>query len=397
MVNKGRDEQNRELDGRLLVFGDSHSVIWEGNNVLKRQAFSRFSNVEVFHLGPALAYNLLSESGDGLGKWGSQAIEIITRVIENESHNVVAIMLVFGEIDIRTQIVKRAFSSKQSIESAVERVICRLHGFAAIIYLKFRIKVLIWEPVATSGAKNFLYNPTFPAVGTEVERNYATHVFAIKSREYADASRGKGAEVFSFGIANKLMNFYETRPEFFEDGCHLNQRGLTLAVEALKQLCLSEKSLPPLFALFDNPRAVSSEIQIRDVAGSAKLTMSSAYATPNVLHKTNRGWCFHTNKEINPYVLIDIGYASLVREIKLFNRFDACKERCSPLHIFVGLEPKNLKCIARIEQRWGNDNLPIPIEIDEDIGPVRFLLFRLMAEEYFHLGEVQILEASYLL
>jgi hypothetical protein len=337
MFSDGKNEQKRKLGGRLLVFGDSHSVIWEGSDVSKRSLRSQFPNVEVFHLGPALAYNLISESGDGLGKWGLQTIDTVNQIIKDESHNVAAIMLAFGEIDIRTQVVKRAFSSRQPIDSAVEQVISRLHSFATILFSMCRIKVLIWEPVATSGTKHFSYNPRFPAVGTEVERNYATRVFAIKSREYSAASRKRGIEVFSFGVADQLMSFYETRPEYFEDGCHLNLRGLGLAVEGLKQLCLSEESLPPLYEIFNNACLISPEIRIRNVAPGAKLTLSSRFATPNVLHRTNRGWCFHTNKEVNPYALIDIGYASLVREVKLFNRFDSCKERCSPLEIFVGL------------------------------------------------------------
>ena len=46
---------------KILIFGDSHSVIWS------KSPFA--SNIEVFQLGPALAFNLIQEQPDTRSKW----------------------------------------------------------------------------------------------------------------------------------------------------------------------------------------------------------------------------------------------------------------------------------------------------------------------------------------
>jgi hypothetical protein len=61
----------------LVVFGDSHSVIWGSNNVLKRVGPTKFPNVQVFYLGSALAFNLINHENDGLGKYGKDIFSIM--------------------------------------------------------------------------------------------------------------------------------------------------------------------------------------------------------------------------------------------------------------------------------------------------------------------------------
>lgn len=250
----------------LVVFGDSHSVIWEGNDVLKRSVQSKFPNVQVFHLGPALAFNLINEENDGLGKWGND----ILCIMENKKPAATSIMLCFGEIDIRTQVIRRAADSHSSIQFAVREVVSRLNSFAEKLFNITKVPILLWEPVATSGTKNFTYNPEFPAIGSEIERNYATVIFSKISRELCRKSRAKGIPVYSFGIATKLMNIYETKPEFFEDGCHLNTNGLSIGIESLKELCFNNK-LPLLHTLFEDFRATFDTTNTRNIASLEKL------------------------------------------------------------------------------------------------------------------------------
>jgi hypothetical protein len=109
-----------------------------------------------------------------------------------------------------------------------------------MLFDKYQINVFIWEPVATSCTHNFVFNPAYPAIGSELERNYSTLRFSLLSREISIKKRKKGFGIFSFGIADELMNFYETNPDFFEDGCHLNKKGLNLAIKSFKNLCNSE-------------------------------------------------------------------------------------------------------------------------------------------------------------
>jgi hypothetical protein len=229
----------------LLVFGDSHSIIWEGNNVSGRPNQSKFPNVKVFHLGPALAFNLTNHT-DGLGKWGEQ---IFSFMDTTESLNATAIMLCFGEIDVRTQVVKRTLDSQLTTQDVVTNIVKHLNSFAEKLFNLTKVPILLWEPVSTS--KEISLDSDFPTIGGEIERNIATIMFSDISREFCERSRTNGMQIYSFGIANQLMNSYETKPEFFEDGCHLNNNGLNLGIESLKDLCINN-NLPSLHTLFEN-------------------------------------------------------------------------------------------------------------------------------------------------
>jgi hypothetical protein len=394
-MNNGEKESayfmSPQKNPSLIVFGDSHSVIWEGNNVLNRAMRSKFSNVEVFHLGPALAFNLINQENDGLGKWG---IDIFS-IMENKKSTATAIMLCFGEIDIRTQIIRRAADSQSSIRFAVNEVVVRLNSFAEKLFDISKVPILIWEPVATTGAKKFSFNPDFPAIGSEIERNYATVLFSKISRELCEKSRANGASVYSFGIANQLMNFYETREDFFEDGCHLNTSGLSLGIRSLEDTCFDNK-LPPLHILFEDFKVIADVKNTRNIASLAKVTLSSTYASPSVLTKTHRGFCFHTQKDDKPFALIDLGYAALIRELVVFNRFDAFQERASTLEIFAGLDTNKLSRIFGNDNIWDEYEKLLTVEIPKKFGPIRFIYLRLNSSEFFHLGEVQIFEDSFL-
>ena len=63
---------------KILVFGDSHSLIWSGTDALGKKR-NLFENVNVYHLGLALAYNLLDDSGSKPGKWGGAIMDIISK------------------------------------------------------------------------------------------------------------------------------------------------------------------------------------------------------------------------------------------------------------------------------------------------------------------------------
>ena len=125
---------------KILIFGDSHSVIWG------KSPFA--SNIEVFSLGPALAFNLIQEQPDTRSKWfdlikikngglsksGKQIFKILSK---NQSLKDCAVMLCFGEIDIRTQIVKRAIKNHTNIEYEANKISEKLVLFAKTIYENF--------------------------------------------------------------------------------------------------------------------------------------------------------------------------------------------------------------------------------------------------------------------
>ncbi len=195
----------------FYIIGDSHSVIWEGNDVLARSSFSAFKYVSAFHLPDPLAWNLMNSDLSGFGKWGDAIFSII-KDNEINQFNTSCIMLSFGEIDIRTQVIKRAKLQNISISTAVDYIVNRLVLFSELLYLKTNIPLLLWEPVATQSEG--VTNPKFPTVGSEFERNYATKIFQIRVREAVKKLQTTGHKIFSFGIYDEVSVFYKTRKFF---------------------------------------------------------------------------------------------------------------------------------------------------------------------------------------
>ena len=119
-----------EPTGQLLVFGDSHSVIWGGTDVGTKQQYRHVQDVKTFHLGPAFGFNLLDRDTDQPGKWGTQ---VLTLIDEEQARGTVisGILLAFGEIDARTQVIRRAIQSGTSIETSAAVIARRICSFAA--------------------------------------------------------------------------------------------------------------------------------------------------------------------------------------------------------------------------------------------------------------------------
>lgn len=377
----------------FLVFGDSHSVIWEGSNVLQRLPNSRFEQVRVFHLGPALAFNLMDKSGQALGKWGEQIMDLLSQPDVADLH-ISGVMLCFGEIDLRTQVVGRAMADDTSIEQAVAQVFDRVLSFASILQARVQCPVLIWEPVPTSSTRTFVFNPNFPSVGSEVERNYATGAASAHLRAGSQALREQGQPVYAFGAFEHYTHFLETREEFFEDGCHLNLKGLGVAIQSLQRLC--DEHQIDLHRFFTPVSNVLSKTTVRDIARYVKVTPSTEYARPSrLLRLRDRDYCFHTDKEVEPYVMIDIGYATKLEQLIIYNRFEAHQDRAATLQVLVGDNLTTMRKVFESKEAWGLDGEPLAIGFKATAAPVRFIMLRLMEETYFHLGQVHIMVRSF--
>ena len=374
----------------FLIVGDSHSVIWEGNNVACKQNHSLFEGVKVVHLGPALAYNLLNKDQSALGKWGAKVVEIIQRLLASDVQ-INGVMLCFGEIDIRTQVIARAIKgSLLSIEESTRVVSDRIIKFASILFGRFGFPVLVWEPVPSGSDKALHVDSDFPRVGTETERNFATYCMSKFLREGAAAKRGeKNKKIYAFGIYEQLADGFETKIDYFEDGCHLNLKGFQVALNSLHTLCV-EYDLD-LFRFFQPIPDFCDFPFISNVARYSKLSVSSELCTPSRLSRIpGYGWCFHTDKQINPSAVIDIGYAAEIFSIVIYNRFDECYERAKNLSVFVGNDLNKMLLVYNQSEAWGGDGKPLVLECTKDIEPVQYVAMQLRAEEYFHLGEVQI-------
>ena len=375
---------SEHIEKKILVFGDSHSVIWSGSDILGKKR-NLFKGVDVHHLGPALAYNLLDDTGTIPGKWGEQIIQIISNSLKSD---ISYIILCFGEIDIRTQAIKRAVSADSTILKSAQEIATRITKFACLLEQQFNIPILIWEPVPSSSDLNFSFNPQFPAVGSEIERNVATYEVALKLRSETRRLQKQYQAVYSFGAYEKLTDFHETKIEYFSDGCHLNLAGLKVALTELS--ALDDKYKLNVSSFFQTEVFSHNTPKIYEVSRSAKLSLSSKFTDMNSLQKTRRGFCFHTNLEEKPWALVDLGYSMLIESIEISNRIDSEQERASSLIISIGNDPNNMKSIYNFSNQSLLSSDPNFFRLRLSSQPIRYLAFSLNEKNFLHLGWVKI-------
>ena len=375
---------SEQIEKKILVFGDSHSVIWSGSDILGKKR-NLFKGVDVHHLGPALAYNLLDDTGTIPGKWGEQIIQIISNSLKSD---ISYIILCFGEIDIRTQAIKRAVSADSTILKSAQEIATRITKFACLLEQQFNIPILIWEPVPSSSDLNFSFNPQFPAVGSEIERNVATYEVALKLRSETRRLQKQYKAVYSFGAYEKLTDFHETKIEYFSDGCHLNLAGLKVALTELS--ALDDKYKLNVSSFFQTEVFSHNTPKIYEVSRSVQLSLSSKFTDMNSLQKTGRGFCFHTNLEEKPWALVDLGYSMLIESIEISNRIDSEQERASSLIISIGNDPNNMKSIYNFSNQSLLSSDPNFFRLRLSSQPIRYLAFSLNEKNFLHLGWVKI-------
>jgi len=375
---------SEQIEKKILVFGDSHSVIWSGSDILGKKR-NLFKGVDVHHLGPALAYNLLDDTGTIPGKWGEQIIQIISNSLKSD---ISYIILCFGEIDIRTQAIKRAVSADSTILKSAQEIATRITKFACLLEQQFNIPILIWEPVPSSSDLNFSFNPQFPAVGSEIERNVATYEVALKLRSETRRLQKQYKAVYSFGAYEKLTDFHETKIEYFSDGCHLNLAGLKVALTELS--ALDDKYKLNVSSFFQTEVFSHKTPKIYEVSRSVQLSLSSKFTDMNSLQKTGRGFCFHTNLEEKPWALVDLGYSMLIESIEISNRIDSEQERASSLIISIGNDPNNMKSIYNFSNQSLLSSDPNFFRLRLSSQPIRYLAFSLNEKNFLHLGWVKI-------
>ena len=382
------------MDGRkFLVFGDSHSIIWEGNHKLSRADEPLFRDVIVNHLGAALAWNLMDAECKNPGKWGEK---IISQLMEDKPawNNIAGIMLCFGEIDIRTQIIKRSIAKGVSIDSMANAIAERLLSFSVLLHELIGVPVILWEPIPSASIRFFPSDPAFLAIGSEIERNYATQCFSSRLKSQCVDFQNEGKLIYSLGLTDELMSACQTRTEYLQDGCHLNRKGLLLALEKMKILC--EMHGLRFDEFFDAHPLIIREASLSNISGNTSLWLSSKFDGLNQTTRVEgRGYCFHTSLEESPSAIMDIGYSAHIRKIVIFNRLDGYFDRSRLLKILSGNAKNNLSVIHSCDEVWGTDGTPLILNLSAREEPFRYLVFQLPERQYLHLGEIQIYELGY--
>ena len=369
----------------LMVFGDSHTAVWDGFLIGKGPSGIKFPLLEQIYLGSALAYNLADDDG-GPGKWG----QIILGYLAENRAKCSAVMLSFGEIDIRKHVIRRAIQGNLSIEDTVRIIADHYIRFVDLLRHRFSVPVFLWGPVA-SAADFGAWNPGAPNCGSEVERNVATRTFHSLMRAHCRQREG----VHFISILDKLMTLdLRTKVQFLDDGCHLGIEGLELGIEAIRAV-IRDKGLD-LPDYFDTGHDFKTRKHfVKDISAQARIVkLSSALGLmpPLPINRYgNLGFCFHTDHQEHPFALIELAHGAMLRRIEIFNRFDGEKQRADSLEILVGLDPE-ASSLAYSHQggTFGLDDQPLCLDFPPGGAEVKYIQLRLRDPNFFHLGEIRL-------
>ncbi len=305
----------------LLVIGDSHAVIW-GGRLIVRESDSRslFPNISIRYLGAPLAYNLVAETEAGFipGKWG---IEVLKHV--RETPNATAVCLSFGEIDMRTRAVKVAMDTGISLAESVAQVANRVTAFCALLKKEFAHPIFVAAPIPTTHGDS--WDSNYPAYGSERERNAVTRMFA-------DQLSVRSRDLGSFHVVSVFDQLVDStlraKAEFFADKIHLNTKGLDLLIAEFRRI-VRQHDLP-LIDYWD-PVSLLGNVGVREISKEIALNVES--------------------QEQNNAILLDLGYGTFPRRLKLELKFDRprlaftlsgglSKQRLAPIGTYETQSPK---------------------------------------------------------
>ena len=374
-------------DRKIKVIGDSHSVIFGGNTMNDFEKPSNFPQVDVTHLGAALAYNLMDNNSQ-LGKWG-QAICNGFNKEKLKGYNFNYVILCFGEIDIRTQVIKQAIIQNKNLDEIVSIIVEKLVNFSIYFYKLFNVPVVLWEPIASSLTKN--QDPEYPFIGSMEERNFSTQLFSKFLRMKINNINKNNLKIYSFGIYDQMNFNYKTLSNFLYDEIHLNFYGLNKALDALKEL--SKRENLDIMQYFKFTLPSNKKLSIKDISSEIEFTLSSElYQPSSITNDFERGYCFHTKEDYKPFIRLDIGYTTSINRLEILN-YSRFKDRASSLTIFTGTTLSNLKPLETI--RWENLDKPLIVNFNKG-NFVKYILLQLNEKQYLHLNKIKVFKNSFL-
>ena len=185
---------------KILCFGDSHVSLFEG--------------IDLFHVhrvGAATAYNLKNQNSS------TQARSKIFNILDSSNSKEAAILLSFGELDIRAHIPKASLNEELSLDEACHQTVD--------LYINF------CREISQKGYKLIIYGP-FGSGAHEMTKRAGERYYA--SVKVEKLLREKNAlEGYIFFSLHILINHSQMHcRRTFEDGLHF--QGIILREEFLK-------------------------------------------------------------------------------------------------------------------------------------------------------------------
>ena len=224
---------------RIVAFGDSHVQLFEGCN-----------EIDVNHVGASTAYNLMKEESSTGGR--RQVLSRVGRMNPMTE----AVLLCFGEVDIRANVIKYCYQKGLSIEECVDGVVDRYMSFASEIASR-GFKILVYGGYGAGGDRI--------SVGSERERNYAAKCLnaslSVKCKENSFV-------YFSLHDALQDEECLETDSSFLLDGFHLHNDESTTRGQV--QTLLFERTYKAAKALFEKRKNQSSRYVVLGNVGVSR-------------------------------------------------------------------------------------------------------------------------------
>jgi FkbM family methyltransferase len=216
----------------------------------------------------------------------------------------------------------------------------------------------------------------------------------LKILQGADSLLSSGAIRYAL-IEVAIRPIYEGGASFIEVVEHLEKHGLFLRHASFNDKGWTDALLETQYWPIKPP---SSAIPLhqKNIAPLAMMETSSACVIPTPLSmsgETSGTYCFHTEKEFQPWLKISFQDPVHIDEIVIFNRCEAATERAYDLNIYHSLHDSDWNLLHENHAPFGGVDWPGPLSIKANLS-VKYLLFRLRTENFFHLDQVMILASA---
>jgi hypothetical protein len=238
-------------------------------------------------------------------------------------------------------------------------------------------------------------NPSVPTVGSERERNYLSHQLG----KYIEMLTNDKSNIFSINLFPKLTDpTLKIKKNLYIDSFHLNATGTEYFAEEFNKIVSNAKlNLPLNYWAVDQLAYVNNPIK-KDITKRCKLMhISSKFQTEANLFATqpSQEFIFHTDKQNNPFIIIDCGYVSLLDKIILENIIDF-ENRLKNLYVAISKDLNNYETIFEMAEPFGLNGELIEIDLNKYFGKILYIKIGLNSDNYFHLKSLKIIENSYL-
>lgn len=344
---------------KIISIGDSHSRL-----------FANLQSVITYPIGPVTAFNLVKENSSTNGR------EKLFYILDAYSSTENAILLSFGEIDIRAHVIKACIKNRISVrESAIRIAIKYSTVISQIVGRGFSVLV---QGVHASGS--FYNNQSFPTVGRVEDRNYAIKQFNGYLRNFCISLSIPYASLDSLVIDANL----KTKNEYMRDGCHIDASPEILAI--LIYQFLASPSLSR-----NNYDHLKVPHEIFDVARGKPYILTSSYhwKCEGIVSRRDP-YFFHTDLGLNQGILIDLQAKFLIDSIRIVNRVGSCQDRAKLISVILfDLNDEIFRVDVNDNKLFLSSGGAIQIKISNNISASRVKILS-RASIYLHLSEINV-------